>query len=638
MNYTHLSTPQQLQLYTDLKIQYYEGNPTVSDAEFDEFEAYLFDKLGVDNPAFKIGASGDYDVKHDTPMLSLNKFKEDEFDKLVAWMGNEQLVGTYKMDGTAGSLIYENGVFVLAKTRGDGISGKNITKASWLIDFPKQISDGGSLEIRGEFVISRKNFDNLKLECSVRGLEIPSSMRNIVAGLLNANKKHDIDLAKFISFCAYDLIDDIEYNEDDKLKILQILGFRTASWTNPFVINDENELRMAIEEYKEKKDSNWFLTDGLVFSYRSYDAQKNAGMHKRYPKGKMAYKMISETAETVVKDLEWTTTRTGKVSVVAIVEPVEISEATIQRVSMFNAGYIRDNNIAVGDTIKIVRSGEIIPKYLETVKKGSENSQHPLECPSCNSSLEWSDTQTDLYCKNPDCPAQAIEHIIHWCKVLEFDKISGKTIEALWDAGLIRTIKDMYNPEILDKMIQVNGLGTSIAKTLSEHCDRTATVPISKFLQALGLPAIGQTMSGHLAEKFGSLENLLAVNNVDDLEGLPNAAIKTKFDVLNALETVRRMAKELRFIVIEDAKKSVASTGSLSGKNFLITGSVEHPKKRKGVEEDIINAGGLISSSVNATLDYLVINESKGSSKEQKAEALGVKMITEKELYKMIGE
>jgi DNA ligase (NAD+) len=323
---------------------------------------------------------------------------------------------------------------------------------------------------------------------------------------------------------------------------------------------------------------------------------------------------------------------------VAIVEPVEISEATIQRVSMFNAGYIRDNNIAVGDTIKIVRSGEIIPKYLETVKKGSENSQHPLECPSCNSSLEWSDTQTDLYCKNPDCPAQAIEHIIHWCKVLEFDKISGKTIEALWDAGLIRTIKDMYNPEILDKMIQVNGLGTSIAKTLSEHCDRTATVPISKFLQALGLQAIGQTMSGHLAEKFGSLENLLAVNNVDDLEGLPNAAIKTKFDVLNALETVRRMAKELRFIVIEDAKKSVASTGSLSGKNFLITGSVEHPKKRKGVEEDIINAGGLISSSVNATLDYLVINESKGSSKEQKAEALGVKMITEKELYKMIGE
>lgn len=624
--------------YTEAKKAYYEGNPIMSDAQFDFLEEWLKDTMGEDHPFFTVGSEGDYEIEHDRPMLSLRKVKEDEVDQLFDWMGDKPVLITLKMDGTAGSLIYEGGKLSLAKTRGDGKKGKNITRFMKFIDsVPDQIHLDGKVEVRGEFVVSKDDFAKLQARYIELGLDPPSSIRNCVAGILNPNRKENHDLAQFLTFVAYDIVQDTSYYFDEgfKLDALGRAGFALALMKDQEikVTDSHQDILDVIQWYKDNRDKLNFATDGIVFAYLRVQDQIDAGMHKLYPKGKIAFKIISETAVTTIMNIVFETTRTGKLSCVAEVEPVEISGAKISRVSLFNPGYMLDHQISCGDKIRIVRSGEIIPKYLETVEKSNSKPVFPRECPSCGEALRWSKTGTDLICDNINCESQMILHIIHWVKTLDIKGISSKTIEALWDANLIRDIPDLYGL-FENEIASVDGLGRATYKTLKDGLNEKTNMPLEMFLRGLGIPNIGKTMSANLAQKFGSLNRICKISSFDELDGLPNAADKTKIGILDAISVIAHYARRLDFLNVLDYIPD--EQGTLSGKSFIITGSVNHPKKRKGVEEDIKAAGGTIQSTVNDKLSYLVINEQNGSSKEQKATKLGIPMITEEELYNII--
>jgi DNA ligase (NAD+) len=642
MRYTGLSESEQRDLYLKCKSAYYDGEPICSDAVFDEFEEYMIQKIGSNDSLFRVGSNDEYEIEHDSPMLSLNKYKEDEIDGVIKWMGGRKIFGNYKMDGCAGSLIYEKGHLVLAKTRGDGVMGKNITKLVKFITLPEvHVYRKIDMEVRGEFVISKINYEKIQVERKLRGLDPFDSLRNCVAGMLNPNKKNNMDLAKFLTFVSYDIItDEINFNnESDKIVSLQKYGFRTPEETAWLVFSKKEHLLENIKYYTKAKDEYEFLTDGIVLSYQKISDQESVGYHKLYPKFKVAYKLISETAETKVLDIEYNVTRTGKLSVVAILEPVKLSGARIKRASLYNPKNIQDNDIAVGDIISIVRSGEIIPKYLQTVKKGSAITCVPHACPVCNTPLRWSTTKTDLYCDNLECEAQVLQKIQHWVDILDIDHISHKTIETLYNNCIIRTISDLYRLNV-NHISVLSGFGDKTANLLVKGLKNTKNMEFASFLRGLGIKGIGRTLSKDLAKEFYSIENLCGVTTISRFDNIPNTAEKTKKLLLYAIPFICRKVRELEsFITIKTCKTEIQSEVilPLSNLSFIITGSVTHPKKRKGVEADIIENGGTISSSVKDGLSYLVINEQKGSSKEKKAVNLNIKMISEQELYKMIG-
>lgn len=612
------------------KQRYYQGQAEISDEKYDQLEEEL-KSLDPENPVlqevgFRLIETLDK-VEHQKKMLSLEKTYDDK--DLQKWVSNHEVLSIFKIDGSSCSLIYENGHLVLAKTRGDGVYGENVTKKVIFIpDIPKFIPLKEKIEVRGEVYCIEKNFFDLSTEMKELKLESPSSQRNIVAGLLG--RKENIQLCRHLNFQAFDFISDKELNyEFEKLDLLKNLGFNSAE----FVLHKRGEgIDERIKEAKAFMVEGEYLIDGLVFVFNELKLHKKLGETNHHPKYKIAFKFAGDTKEATILSIEWGVSRNGILTPVAIIDPIELSGALISRVTLHNFGLVQNFQLKNGDKIEVIRSGEVIPKFLGVIEKSNGKFEYPHNCPSCKSELKIDDIW--LVCENEKCSAKIKQEILNYIDKAGIDDVSGKRLDEMITKGLIKSIPDLYRIKEEDFLL-LEKVKEKLAKKMFDNIQKTKKQNLARFISAIGVEGVSVAKSEKIiSHGYNTLEKFLEIK-LEELMNIEGFAEKSSNTFLDSLKRKRSLVKELMSagVVIESEKKKITST-TLEGKKFCITGELSRP--RSEIEELIKSNGGLIAG-VSKNLNYLVTNETESkSSKFIKAKEMAIPIISESELMKLI--
>lgn len=607
---------------------YYQGKKEIEDEKYDLLENEL-KKLDPKNPLLSMIGSDFFSgekIKHNKKMLSLDK--KYEVSELISWRDNQELIGMFKVDGSSCSLIFQEGKFKLAKTRGDGEFGENITPSCMYVPSIKKIvEDKEEIEIRGEVYCKKSRFIELCEEMERRNLPIPKSPRNVVAGILG--RKDHIDLAQFLDFLAFDYI--IEKNfkyELDKIELLKKNGFEL-----PFVkvIENEQELKNFLNETVDFINNGDFLIDGAVFVINNVENQLELGYTGHHPKYKMAFKFQSEGTKTILNNIEWQISRFGVYTPVGIVEPVYLDGATINKVTLHNLKTVKLFNLKKGDEIKIVRSGEVIPKFLEVIKPSNNELEVPEKCYFCENKLI--EEEVRLICDNKDCTGRHGGYILNFIKKIGIEDLSEKRLEPMMDQGMIEYIPDIYRLT-KEQLLTLPKTKEKLANKILENIEKSKKVNIIKFLSSLNFVGGAKKNTELLLEEgYDSFDKIFELTE-EDLLSIKGFAKKKASDFINSLNENKELINELLELgfKVEFPKKE---GNSLSGLIFCITGDVNIASNRKALETLIKNYGGKTSSSVSSKTNYLICNEKSNSSKYKKAEELGIQILTEEDFEEM---
>lgn len=610
------------------KALYYQGRPEITDAEYDKLEDELR-KLDPNNPTLQIvgsTTSASDKIKHDKKMLSLEKTYV--LDDLVSWMGEEEILSTMKLDGISCSLIYQDGELSLAKTRGDGTYGENITKkVMWISNVPKFIKYKHKLEVRGELYCDEESFYKLSNEMTAIGLEKPTSQRNIVAGLMG--RKDNLELCRYIKFMAFDYISDepIKF-EEDKFKHLQKHEFLIPDYE---IHKTKSSLEDVIEKARNFMTEGDYQIDGLVFTYNKMAIHDELGETSHHPRYKLAFKFQGESKTTTLKEIIWSVSRNGILTPVGDVEPVELSGAMISRVTLHNYGMVAANNLKAGDVIEIIRSGEVIPKFLSVVKPSNNKLVIPDHCPSCESKVEIRDIR--IFCKNEYCPGKNKEIILNFIQKIGIEDLSGKRLDELIKAKMVKSIPDLYRLEAEDLM-KLDKVKDKLSQKLIESIQKTKEIDLITFLSALGITGGAYSKCEKVVR--AGFDNIKKIKNLslEQLMGIEGFAEKSAADFLNSLREKHELIDELVDLGFKFTVEETRET-KITGLKICITGALS--EKRPVVEDKIREGGGIVVSSVSKNTDILVTNETDpSSSKYKKALELKIKIITEAELMKLL--
>ena len=610
------------------KALYYQGRPEISDAAYDELEKEL-KALDPNNPTlFIVGttSSASDKVKHDKKMLSLEKtyIVED----LITWKGNEDVLSTMKLDGISCSIVYEDGQLTLAKTRGDGTFGENITKkVMWVSNVPKLITEKNKVEIRGELFCDEKSFFDLSTEMSSIGLEKPTSQRNIVAGLMG--RKDNLELCRYIKFMAFDYISDDRFEtENQKFEILKKLEFLIPEIE---VHKSKESIQNVILKAREFMSEGDYQIDGVVFTLNKMALHEEMGETSHHPRYKMAFKFQGESKNTILREILWSVSRNGILTPVGDIEPVELSGAMISRVTLHNYGMVAANNLKSGDLIEIIRSGEVIPKFLSVVTPSNNKFVIPNRCPSCDSKVEIVDIR--LFCMNENCSGKNKEIILNFIQKIGIDDLSGKRLDELINAKLVKTIPDLYRLNAADLM-KIDKVKDKLSNKLIESIQKTKNVDLITFLAALGISGGAFNKCEKVVRAgFDSITKIKELS-IEQLLKVESFADKSATDFLSSLSEKIDMIDELIELGFEFSVEETRET-SITGKKICITGALS--EKRPVIEDMIRAGGGIIVSSVSKNTDILITNETDPtSSKFKKALELKIKIITEAELLSLL--
>ena len=560
-------------------------------------------------------------------MLSLEKTYDEKV--LHKWIDNREVVSIFKIDGSSCSLIYENGHLVLAKTRGDGQFGENITKkAVFISEIPKYIPGLKNFEVRGEVYCIEKKFFVLSNEMEEMGLERPNSQRNIVAGLLG--RKENIQLSRHLSFQAFDIIGEEKFHkEHQKLEALKEAGFMTPDYV---IHSGVQELGERISEAKEFMGSGDYLIDGLVFIYNDLKLHNELGQTSHHPKYKIAFKFAGETKTAKINEIEWGVSRNGTLTPVAIIEPTDLSGAIIGRVTLHNLGMVQNFQLKAGDKIEIIRSGEVIPKFLGVVEKSDTEFSYPSVCPSCGKKVKSQDIW--LFCDNEICPAKIKEEILNYVHKAGIDDVSDKRLEELIKKGMVEKIPDLYRLKIEDLLL-LEKVKIKLASKMYENIQKSKEQTLAQFISAIGVEGVSVAKSEKIiSHGYNSIAKImnLTIEKMLEIEGF---AEKSSESILASLAGKRLLIEELLSLgVVVKTDEIATGEGPLKGLRFCITGELSQPRP---VIENLIKKNGGVIAGVSKNLSYLVTNESdSSSSKYKKAQVLGVAIINESKLMKMI--
>ncbi len=610
------------------KALYYQGRPEISDSAYDKLEDELR-SLDPKNPTLLIvgsTSSASDKVKHDKKMLSLEKTYV--VDDLMTWKGSEDVLSTMKLDGISCSIIYEDGLLTLAKTRGDGTFGENITKkVMWISNVPKLISEKNKIEIRGELFCDEKSFFDLSTEMSSIGLEKPTSQRNIVAGLMG--RKDNLELCRYIKFMAFDYLSEERLlTEDQKFRILTNLEFLIPEVE---IHKNKESIQDVILKAREFMSEGDYQIDGVVFTLNKMSLHEEMGETSHHPRYKMAFKFQGESKNTILKEIVWSVSRNGILTPVGDIEPVELSGAMISRVTLHNYGMVAANNLKSGDLIEIIRSGEVIPKFLSVVTPSNSKFVIPDRCPSCHSKVEIVDIR--LYCMNENCSGKNKEIILNFIQKIGIDDLSGKRLDELINAQLVKTIPDLYRLEATDLM-KIDKVKDKLSNKLIESIQKTKNVDLITFLAALGISGGAFNKCEKIVRAgFDSISKIKDLS-LEQLMKVESFADKSATDFLSSLKEKIDMIDELIELGFEFSVEETRET-SVTGKKICITGALS--EKRPVIEDMIREGGGIIVSSVSKNTDILVTNEvDPTSSKFKKALELKIEIITEAQLLSLL--
>jgi len=646
-----------LNLVKQAKQAYYNEQPIISDVEYDALEDELRQILkdrGDDPDKFiPIGAEVEKNkfvkATHKIPMGSQTKCaNEEEFSEW--WrlhnLNNEPMVATNKLDGASLALYYENGKLVQAITRGDGVEGRDITpNAKKFVGVPLTIDETDDIAVRGECILSVENWNKVDPENE-------KNPRNLGTGIMGREDGTDCDKLNFIAFeiCGFDFDTEMK-----KLRKLRDLGFDSTFYkkcdTYKDLIEFYNNTNNLRKDNAVAFNGQNFWIDGLVVKINSVQTQEKLGESSGRPKWSTALKFPSPGAITILEDIEYGVGYTGAITPVGIIKPVEIGGTTVSRVTLNNWDYIKTKNIALNDKVKVIKSGDIIPKLVDVLErpaKGRSNRivlEEPTSCPRCGGSV-GRETNTDgsdaavLKCQNPYCEAKVIGKFKRIVDKLNILEIGESIIVAMNKSGILLNLGDLFRLENRrDEIMKLevgNGVwGESRTDKMIEKIGEKKEMTLDMFLGILGISGLGQRRAKMIIEKgAGTMDTIddwksnILVKNGSDL-GVPGIAQSIHDQILEMDDDITDL---LDVISIKGVKKV---SGVLSGKSFVLTGSMS--RSRKEIEKDIEAVGGEIHSSVSKNTTYLVqADPGSVSSKSKKADKLGVKIIGEEELMEII--
>lgn len=611
-----------------------KASPEISDYDFDRMVERL-KKLDPNSQLLtEIGSDlspGAKKIEHSSPMLSLDKCYGIE--DLMKWA--EKFEGEVsispKIDGLAIAIRYdEEGKLQLAETRGDGFKGDEITEnVKRVRDIPQKLQHSW-IEVRGEVYMPLSVFSTFK--------ENFANPRNLASGALK-QKDPDRTADYQLRFFAYDLMGlDLE-TEEKKYSYLKSLGFEPTP--SSFVQKDRDTLQKKYEEFLEQRDQVDYEVDGVVYRANRVEEQIRLGASAHHPRWAIAYKFQGESGVTFLRDVEWSVSRTGALTPIGLVDPIDLSGASIHRISLHNYGMMEKLGVTLGAKVAVMRRGGVIP-HLETVlEKTDQEVLIPQSCPSCGSPVK---TQDDfLFCTNPGgCRKTKLGELEHFLKVLEIDGFGPKLIEQLYDAGFVEELNDFFTLT-LDDLLSLDRVGEKLARKLLKNIESRKKIPLALFLQSLGIPELAKHVSEILAKKYRRLENIFQVSEAE-LADIHTIGEKIASQVVTGLKDKRDLINKL-VEHIELDEKAPMQSGKLSGKTFLFTGKMAS-LKRHDAEKEVKMLGGEIADSVTRDLDFLVIgsegyrNRQKGN-KWMKAESLlqkgaSIQIISEEDFLKKI--
>ena len=620
--------------------------------ELKKLEDEFPDLITPDSPTQRVAGkplAGFKKAHHKVPMLSLEDvFLEEEFlewvartKKLLRSEKLPELFAELKFDGLACSLVYKNGILERAATRGDGKIGEDVTQNIRTIEaVPLQLEKNirEEVEVRGEVIITKKAFEKINREQKKKGGQIYANPRNLAAGSLR-QLDPKITAGRHLDFHAYDVVSDLEQKcHSEEHEILRELGFKTDSEAQ--IIKKPEELfkfKAKIENEREKLPYN---IDGLVVQVDDNGIFRKLGVAGKAPRGSVAFKFSPKEATTKVRDVIVQVGRTGKLTPVAALEPVEVGGVTISRASLHNEEEIRRLGLKIGDTVIVGRAGDVIPdvkKVLKELRRGREKEFHmPKKCPVCGHETKREKGGPLTFCTNKFCPAKHRENIYHFVSkhAFDIDGLGPKIVNGFLDQGLIQDAADIF--DLTEGDIQpLERFGEKSAANIVAAVKAKSRISLPRFLIALGILHVGEETAQDLADRFGSLEKLRS-SSLEELQNIPNVGdvvARSIYEWFRDARSKRFLEKLLRRVSIE---KYHAPSGKLKGRKFVITGTLES-LTREEAKSRVRKLGGDASETVSKETDYLVAGSEPGSTKLERAQKLGVKVIDEKEFLKLIG-
>lgn len=629
-------------------------NPIVSDAEYDKLYNELLslenefpELITTDSPTQIIGgyaANKFTKFEHNKAMLSLSKaydFEEiKKFHENIIKKIDETEVSyalDYKIDGLSISLHYKNGNLIRAVTRGDGITGEDVTENIIQIDsIPQKINYLSDIEIRGEVYISKKTLIEINNRLRSENKQEFANPRNAASGTLRQLDPNIVKQRNLSAF-LYEIVDPIKHNlyfQSDVIQFIKELGLPTQNYFKK--VTELEEIKEEIEKFAEIKNKLDYDCDGFVIKLNNIDIWEELGYTAKFPRYAIAFKLETESATTKIKEISTSVGRTGKITYVANVESVELNQTNVQFATLHNYEFIKELNLNINDEVKLIKAGEIIPKVIDLVKKNSSG-VYPklLNCPSCDSKLEYIEENVDQFCINENCDEKKVRKLIHFASrpSLNIVNLGEANIRIFYDFGWIKEVYDIYNlDQFKDEMLKLKSFKDKKINNILESIEKSKNNKLSKLIFALGIKHIGERASKIIAKRISNISELLTYD-IDLLENENDFGIKS-------VESLKKwIANEQNRLTIEKLSEifkpiEVANTSKkLENMTFVITGTFE--LKRNELKEIIEQNGGIVSSSVSAKTNYLLCGENPGSKRE-KAEQLNVSIIDDKFLFNLI--
>ena len=643
-------------------LYYVKDQPEITDRQYDrlmeqlkELEAKYPQWITPDSPTQRVGgapAEGFESVVHKAPMLSLdNTYNVDELNdfhnRVVKNLGTEKVeyVVELKIDGLGVSLFYEDGVFVRGATRGNGTTGEDITAnlktiRSIPLTIPMQKAGYKNMEVRGEVYMDRKGFEALNREREDQGEAPFVNPRNSAAGSLRLLDSR-ITASRPLNIWIYALghFEGPAFKSHlEMLKQMGALGFRTNPTTR--LCQSFGDIQEMIEEWQEKQKALDYDVDGLVVKVNSISAQSKLGSTNKHPRWAAAFKYEAEEAETVVQDIRVQVGRTGAITPVAELTPVFVSGSTVSRATLHNEDEIASLDVRVGDRVVIIKAGEIIPKVVRVLDKERKGRQPkfkmPKKCPECDSKIERPEGEAVWRCVNATCPAQLKERLLHFASrnAMDIDHLGTAIVDQLVDTGKVKSFYEIFDLKLED-VSTLERMAEKSAQNLIDAIGKSKEAGLARLVFGLGIRHVGQRVGQVLAQTYGSMD-ALSKAPYEDLEAIdeigPRIAesIREFFGEKHNKKELCKL-KQHKLVMTEENK---AGGGSLSGKQFVLTGTLEN-MTRDEAKRKIVEAGGRVTSSVSAKTDYVLAGTDPGS-KLTKAQKLGIPILSEKELQMLL--
>lgn len=651
-----------IEILNHANYEYYTlDQPNITDQEYDSYLRELIrleekypELKRMDSPTVRVGGEvidSFQKIIHVKPMLSLgNVFNESEiedFDRRIRKdVSNPSYVCELKIDGLSVSLFYKNGELVRGATRGDGVTGEDIThNVRTIKTIPLVLPEKIDIEVRGEIYMSKSSFERVNKQREGNGEVLFANPRNAAAGSIR-QLDSKVAASRGLDCFIYHLPDALEmgiHTHEEALEYMKKLGFVV----NPNIhkVDTIGDLISYVDEWTNKRDSLPYEIDGIVIKLNNLDDQQKLGYTAKSPRWATAYKFPAQLVYTKLRDIKFTVGRTGQVTPNAMLDPVILMGSTISKTTLHNEDYVKERDIRIGDVVAIKKAGDVIPEVVHVLKERRTGNEVLFEmtnvCPICGSSLVRKESESAYYCINAHCDAKKIESLIHYASrdAMNIEGFGDQIVEDFYNMGYLRSFSDFYKlHQFKDELMELEGFGEKSIQNLLAGIDQSRHNSMERLLFAVGIRHVGKKTAKILSAHFGSMKNIMEASyeefvSIRDVGEIIAKSIVSYFhdeDNINMINELSGLGVQMNYL-----GSVIQSDSEFSGKTFVLTGSLASIT-RDEAKEKIESLGGNVTGSVSAKTSVVIVGDKPGS-KYDKAVALGIPIWSEEQFLDKIG-